>query len=253
MASPQSKSAQNLLEVKEIKNGVVLLVKGGLRKVVTVTGVNIDLKSEEEQEVILNTFQDFLNSLSFTTQIFIHSRKLNVDNYLEKVNARLEEETNELLRNQITEYREFIKSFVEQNAIMTKSYFVIIPFSSSKLAAPSSGAKKSGGGGGLLSRFGKHRAGEPTADPGAEIREKSFTELVEQLDQRASQVINGLNRIGLRAVALNDEELIELYYNTYNPETTEKDRLEIATPEHFEGAEGAKTATEVQESQNNGT
>lgn len=220
-----AESAQKFIEIKEVRNGTLILKGGGLRKILMVTGTNFEMKSEEEQTIILNTFQAFLNSLSFNLQIFIHSRKLNIDAYLESLNERLGTETNELLKNQITEYREFIRSFVEQNTIMTKSYFVAVPFDSVQLPG---GVE--GGAGKIFGLFKKKTVGE---GEGKSAAEQTLEEKFQQLDQRVSQVTAELNQIGLRAVPLNDEEIIELFYNLYNPESVEKASLNIAKPENI--------------------
>src|SRR3990167_5625974 len=119
---------QKFVEVKNIKNGAVFLKKGGLRKVLIVGGVNFDLKSEAEQNLILQSFQNFMNTLDFGIQFFIHSRKINVSEYLEQLKARKEEEPNELLKIQIEDYAEFIRVFVAENPIISKSFFVVVPY-----------------------------------------------------------------------------------------------------------------------------
>ena len=202
---------QQFVEIKEIRNGVVRLKKGGLRKILIVSGINFDLKSQAEQTLILDSFQNFLNTLDFSVQFFIHSRKVNVDAYLQKMEERKKEETNELLKIQIEEYINFIRSFVEQNAIISKTFFVVVPYESII-------AEK--GPGGLLGIFGGKK--KSTAE------EKPIENHVEQLDRRVDEVVGGLEQIGLRAMPLNDEELTELYYNLYNPRLVEKADLEIA-------------------------
>lgn len=202
---------QKFVSVKEVKNGVVYLKNGGMRKILIVSGLNFDLKSEEEQEMILNTFQNFLNSLDFSVQFFIHSRKINIDNYLEKMLARKDSEQNELLKIQITEYVEFIKSFVEQNAIIDKSFFIVIPYEPNALISNAGGFL-----GGILGK-------KPIA---AEAR-RSEKENMEQLEHRIGQAVSGLEQIGLRVAGLENDETVELLYNLYNPKLIEKRDLEI--------------------------
>ena len=124
----QIAASQQFVVIKEIKNGVLYLKQGGLRKVLMVNGINFDLKSQEEQQLTLNSFQSFLNALDFSIQFFVHSRKINISAYLEKIEARKVEEPNELLQLQIEEYGEFISSFVEKNPIISKDFFVVIPY-----------------------------------------------------------------------------------------------------------------------------
>ncbi len=211
--SDLSKPSQQFVQIKEIKDGVVYLKGGGMRKTLIVSGINFDLKSEAEQNLILNSFQNFLNTIDFSVQFFIHSRKANISAYLEKVRRRLEEEKNELLKIQIQEYANFIKSFVEENAIINKEFFVVVPYS------PVSVAQTSGG---IMDIFFKRSAAVAQKN-----KEDANREAMEQLDHRVEQVISGLEQIGLRAAPLADEELIELFYNLYNPQFLEKKNLEI--------------------------
>lgn len=203
---------QKFVDVKEIKNGVVFLKNGGMRQVVIVSGVNFDLKSEDEQNLILNTFQNFLNGLDFSVQFLIHSRKMNIDSYLVRVQKRREEEENQLLKIQIEEYANFVKTFVEQNAIINKTFFVVVPYEPPALSSATSS-------GGMFSFFGKTSKTEQNA---------SLQNNLEQLTHRVDQVITGLEMIGLRAAPLQDAELVELFYNFYNPALIEKKGIEIA-------------------------
>lgn len=204
---------QQFVEIKEIKDGVIRLKSGGLRKALMVSGINFDLKSEEEQGLILNSFQNFLNALDFSVQFFIHSRKVNVDSYVNKIMARKEGEINELLKIQIDDYAAFIKSFVEQNDIINKTFFTVVPFDA--LPINVSGA-------GILGLFKKPSKSQ------ASVQSSSDQKNIQQLNQRVDQVINGLQQIGLRAVPLEDDALIELFYNLYNPQLVEKKDLVIA-------------------------
>lgn len=201
-------STQQFVEVGDIKGGIVTLKNGGIRAVLIVTGMNFELKSEEEQEVVIGSYQDFLNSLDFSVQIIIHSRKLNIENYLRYMGDLKSKETNELLRNQIDEYITFIRDFVKQNEIMTKNFFVVIPYEGLSAKDVKKGIM------GLLP-FGKKQT--------AKDKEETTDQKMFQLRQRIDQVVGGLERIGLRAIELNDDELKELYYNLYNPETIERD------------------------------
>jgi len=131
---------QQFIEIEAIQNDAVILKNGGLRKILMVSGVNFDLKSEEEQQLIIYAYQGFLNSLNFSLQQFIHSRKLNIENYLNKLEQVQNKETNELLKNQIGEYREFIKSLISENAIMNKTFFVVVPYDPIQISEAAAGA-----------------------------------------------------------------------------------------------------------------
>ncbi len=204
-------STQNLVAIKDIRNGVLILKSGGLRQILLVGGINFDLKSEEEQELILSAFQNFLNALDFSVQFFVHSRKVDVRDYLEKIRARKAEETNELLKIQIEEYATFVHSFVEENAIIHKAFFVVVPFDPVTVPERARGV------------FAFFKRGNAEAE-----RSKSDQENLDQLNIRVAKVVSGVEQIGLRVAPLPNEEVIELFYNLYNPALVEKKDLAIA-------------------------
>ena len=209
----QSISTQQFVDIESVKNGVLILKSGGLRKILMVSGINFDLKSEDEQGIIIGAFQNFLNTLEFSIQFLVHSRKMNISNYLEKLKKRESQEENELLKNQIAEYIEFVRSFVESNAVMAKTFFVIVPYDSIQITKAGANIISS------LKFWDKNKK--------TDVKDVDLEQKVAQISQRTEQVINGLNQIGLRAVALNDEELIELFYNLYNPSDMEKKEIKI--------------------------
>lgn len=217
MTKQESVATQQFVDITDIKDGAVFLKGGGLRRVLIVSGINFDLKSEEEQNLILHSFQNFLNTLDFSIQLAVHSRKMNIDNYLEKLKERQVKEDNELLKNQIGEYMEFVRSFVEMNAVMAKTFFAVVPYD--PIQIPKGGANIIS----ALKFWEKHKKEEEK-----ESEDEDMAKKIAQLNQRADIIIDGLNQIGLRTVALNDEELTELFYNLYNPETVEKKDLKIA-------------------------
>lgn len=194
-------STQQFVDIEDVKNGVVILKSGGLRRILMVSGINFELKSEEEQGIITYAYQSFLNALDFSLQMIVHSRKLNIASYLDKMEKRKAEEPNELLQNQISEYIEFVKSLVTMNAVMAKTFFAVVPYDPVQL--PGAGKK-------LFGLFGGKKSAEL-------IPEQTWEQKLGQLNQRTDQVVAGLNQIGLLAVALNDHELTELFYNLYNP------------------------------------
>lgn len=201
-------STQQFIDIEEIKDGVIRLKGGGIRAVLMVAGINFELKSEEEQNIITSAYQDFLNSLDFSVQVVIHSRKINIDGYLKKMQQRREQEESELLRNQIDEYIEYIRSFVKENEIMAKTFFVVVPYDTGGAQAVRKG---------FLGIFGSKKKKGVKSE-----KEEGLEQQVIQLRQRVDQVLAGLERIELRAVVLNDDELTELYYNLYNPEAIER-------------------------------
>jgi hypothetical protein len=213
-----SSTTQEFIAIKDIYEDIVILKDGGLRQIIMTSGINLDLKSEEEQRIILLTYQNFLNALDFPIQFLVHSRKFNIGAYLSELDKLKEGEENELLRNQIFEYREFIKAFVEQNNIMTKSFLVIVPFYPVGITLPTKWE--------IWKLFGKKEAPSNQVLEGEEYKSQQI--YFSQLRQRTEHVIEGLRSIGLRAVILNNEELMELFYNFYNPEVIEKTQLKIA-------------------------
>ncbi len=191
------------MPVKEVRDGVVLLKDGGMRAVLLASSLNFALKSEDEQTAFIVQFQNFLNSLDFSVQIFVQSRMLDIRPYVATLEAAYKEQLDDLMRIQIREYIEFIKSFTEAANIMTKNFFVVVPYSTA--VAP--GVK--GGASSFLPW---------TRKPGsAEEANKTFQEQVSQLEQRISIVQQGLIRTGVRTVQLGTEEAIELLYKMFNP------------------------------------
>ncbi|MDP3726090.1 MAG: hypothetical protein Q8R36_02740 [bacterium] len=201
-----SQASQNFVPIKEIRNGIVVLRDNSLRLVLMASSLNFALKSEDEQRAILFQFQNFLNSLDFSVQFFIQSRELDIRPYISLLEGRKTEQTSELMKIQVTEYIEFIKKFTENVNIMTKTFFIVIPYTRSLLT------KK----GGLLAKL------FPTKSTEKEDAIEVFEENRTQLEQRAGIVSQGLARTGIRVAPLGTEELIELYYKIFNPGEQEK-------------------------------
>ncbi len=196
--------SQKFVPLKEIRDGIATLNDGGLRAVLMTSSINFALKSTENQEAIILQFQNFLNSLDFSLQIVIQSRRLDIRPYIALLNERKKAQTNELMKLQINEYMEFITSFTEATNIMTKSFFVIVPYTPTLQIAPSIGL------------FGKKNDNEDTK------KITPFEEGRSQLEQRMSVVEQGLARCGLRVVRLGTEEATELFYRLFNPGEKEK-------------------------------
>lgn len=206
-------STQSFVPIKEIRDGVIVLKDGGLRAILMVSSLNFALKSSEEQEAIILQYQNFLNSLDFSVQFFIQSRRLNIAPYLDLLKERQRKEANDLLKIQEAEYIDFVKNFVESTGIVTKMFYVVVPYVPSIL--PASGGTISGIFDALLGRKKNKKNAR-----GADIND--FEENKLQLFQRADAVLQGINRTGVRAVPLNTEELIELFFGLYNPGELEK-------------------------------
>ncbi|MFZ2189257.1 MAG: TraC family protein [Candidatus Magasanikiibacteriota bacterium] len=204
-------STQTHLPIAEIKDGVVILKDGTLRAVLMTSSVNFALKSEDEQNALISAYVSFLNSINFPLQIVSQSRKLQIKPYIEKLLNLEKAQTNELLRVQTADYRAFIQELVEIGEIMTKRFYVIVPYD------PMSNSKKS-----FWSRF------KGVLKPALTVRlkEERFKQRKDDLDIRVRQVIGGLQGMGVEAVQLDTQSLIELYYATYNPDISFSEGLQ---------------------------
>lgn len=207
MPSISAKATQDFVPIKEVRDGIAILKDGSLRAILLASSLNFSLKSEEEREAILFQFQNFLNSLDFSIQIFVQSRKLDIRPYIALLEQQEKEQVNDLLKIQVQEYIEFVKSFTEKSNIMTKGFFVVVPYASGALKTPQ---KSSFGFGNKSSTEAKQRENE------------TFEENRTQLDQRLAVVSQGLIRCGVKVAQLGTEEIIELFYKIFNPGETEK-------------------------------
>ena len=207
MAIP-SKATQDFVPIKEVRDGVVLLKDNSMRAVLLASSLNFSLKSEDERKGIIYQFQDFLNSLDFPLQIFIQSRKLDIRPYIALLEGRYKEQMNDLMKIQTQEYIEFIKNFTESTNIMTKSFFVVVPYTPALIQ----GKKLS-----PISLFGKK-----DAEGDMKKKMENFEENRTQLEQRLAIVEQGLVRCGIRVAHLGTEEVVELFYKIFNPGETEK-------------------------------
>lgn len=213
LTKTKSAATQESLPIETIRDGMVVLKGGqGLRLVLMVSSLNFSLKSEDEQDAIVFQFESFLNSLDFPLQFVVQSRRLNINPYLETLALRQKEETNDLLKIQIGEYIEFVRSFVELTQIVTKTFFAIVPFT------PSIAERK----GGLLAGLGSLLPGRQ--QPVGEALDGVLAQQKNQLAQRADAVTASLRKLDLRIAALNTEELIELFYGLYNPAESQRIR-----------------------------
>lgn len=196
------KSTQDFVPVREVRDGVVVLKDGGLRAILLASSLNFALKSEDEQTAFIMQFQNLLNSLDFSVQIFIESRMLDIRPYIATLEEAYKGQLDDLMRIQIREYIGFIKSFTEAANVMTKNFFVVVPYS------PGLQIGRRGLGPSLPWNRKKGNAEEAN---------KTFEEQVTQLEQRVAVVQQGLIRTGVRTVQLGTEEAIELLYKMFNP------------------------------------
>lgn len=188
-------ATQKFVEIEKIKEDMAIMKNGSVRAVLLASSINLALKSTEEQDAIIYQFQNFLNSIDFPLQFVIQSRKLNIDNYLATIKEIEKTQENELLKIQTQEYIEFVRNFVEMQNIMTKNFYIVIPFT--KEVA---------------------KAGAGISGNAAKMTDEQLLKLKDQLWQRVEEVMAGISRIGIKCVPLNTQELIELFYDLYNPE-----------------------------------
>ena len=196
-----SRSTQDFVPISEVRDGILILKDGSLRAVLLASSINFALKSEDEQTAFIVQFQNFLNSLDFSVQIFVQSRMLDIRPYIATLEEAFKNQLDDLMRVQIREYIEFIRSFTEAANIMTKSFFVVVPYSPSVMSSKS----------GPLSMLPFGKKNDSAAG------DRSFEESVSQLEQRLAIVQQGLTRTGVRTVQLGTEEAIELFFKLFNP------------------------------------
>jgi hypothetical protein len=191
---------QAFVPVKEVRNGIIVLKDGGYRGVLMCSSLNFALKSEDEQKAIIGGFQNFLNTLDFSVQIVIHSRRMDIRPYLSFLETLEPSQKTDLMKIQLREYIQFVKNFIEGSDIMTKLFYVVVPFT------PAAGAEVAS----ALPFLGGNKAAGPSGLSG------SFDEHRVQLEQRMGLVSSSLMSTGLRAVPLGTEEVIELLYRSFN-------------------------------------
>ena len=194
-------STQDFVSIRDIKDNVVIQENGQMRMVVLASSINFALKSVDEQRAILSQFQSFLNTLDFDLQIYIQSRRLNIEPYMELLQSLDGKQDNNLMRIQLREYIEFIRTFTKDIDVMSKNFFVVVPYSPSKVDFSR----------GITDMF------SPKARPKKTANETSFEEHRIQLEQRVGLVTAGLARVGVRSITLQKDDLVELYYHLYNP------------------------------------
>ena len=211
-----SQATQSFVPIKEIREGVVILKDESFRTVLMASTLNFALKSEDEQTGIIMQYQSFLNSLDFPVQIFIQSRKININPYLATLEEARREQTNDLLKIQTKEYEDFIRNFVTNSNIVEKNFYVVTPYEAA-ISLPSNSSS------GLVGKFFSVFQGKKKDQN--QLETMRFAEARLQIQQRTDFVAQGLASAGIRTKQLGTEELIELYYKLFNPGELEKDSL----------------------------
>jgi type IV secretory pathway VirB4 component len=216
-----NKSTQNTLLISEIKDGVVVMRDGSLRGVILGSAINFDLMSPGEQESVEYAYQSFLNSLHFPVQIVIKSQKIDITPYLEKLDGLRNEQPNELLGALMDDYIANIRALVEEVNIMDKQFYIVVPFFPALIDQKKITLVE-----GLKSAF------EPT--PVITVSEEDFRKYKQELSQRMALAASGLTQMGIRAISLGTQELVDLYYAWYNPDVAANQKLidasQLGTP-----------------------
>lgn len=207
-------STQDFLEIRDIKEGVLILKNQGIRGVLMVSSLNFALKSEDEQTAIIFAFQNFLNSLDFSCQIVLQSRRINITPYLDDLKTLEERQTNDLLKIQTAAYREFIQSLVQGETIMSKNFYFVVPYSLIEALGIGAAIK----GFNIKSIFGG-KNNQTSAQKA--MSDEEFQRARTQLWQRMEFLAMGLRRCGLEAIPLTTSELIELFWAIHHPEQAE--------------------------------
>jgi len=214
-------SSQSLLSLHQIRKGVIILKNGSLRSILAVSGINLDLKSENEQSSILVNWRNLLNNLDFQLEVVAHSRRVNIETYLNFLQEKINQETNNLLKLQGEDYYTFINGLVTGNNIMKKKFYVVIPYDSVIIKPKDilSQIKET-----YKSLLNLKRQAFSNVQP---LSNENFNQYYQQLMIRQNNVINNFTRMGLQAQPLTTKELIELFFNLYNPETFERESINI--------------------------
>lgn len=219
-------STQNALQIAEIRDGIVIMSDGSFRSVIMVKSINFDLMSPEEREAVEFSYQGFLNSLYFPVQIFIRSQKVDLQPYINKLDKIRTEHDNMLLAVLMEDYITYIDQLSAQTNIMDKKFYVVIPYFPVLDAQKALTASKNLFTGifGLLKNNQQHVV----------VNEPDLVKAKDELRNRVQAVLGGLMQSGIQGLPLDTQELIELYYDTYNPDTATRQQLknfdDLSTP-----------------------
>ena len=210
MQKLQAQSTQQLIDVEAIRDGVVILKSGEVRAILMCSSVNLALKSQDEQDALVYQYQNFLNGLDFPVEFVIHSRKLDISDYLTTLAETLKTQDNELLRIQTEEYIDFIRNFVAMQNIMSKTFYVVIPYQVTDGESVGFAARIFGGG---------------SSTSFVKMSDEEFQKHKNQLWQRVENVMSGMRSFGVRAMPLDNTEITELFFDLFNPGETGKQFL----------------------------
>ncbi len=210
-------STQNMLQIAEIRDGIVIMNDGSFRSVIMAKSINFDLMSPQEQEGVEAGFQAFLNGLYFPIQIFVRSQKVDIRPYIEKLDKIRSEHDNMLLALLMEDYIEYISGLAGQTNIMDKKFYIVVPFFA-KVDVQKAITQSKNFFTGLTGMFNNKPAH-------VVVNEKDLEDAKVELRNRVQQALGGLMQCGIQSLPLDTQELIELYYDTYNPDTATRQEL----------------------------
>lgn len=210
-------STQNTLQIAEIRDGIVIMNDGSYRSVVMVKSINFDLMSQQEQESVEYAYQGFLNSLYFPVQIFIRSQKVDMQPYIQKLDKIRSEHDNMLLALLMEDYISYIDQLGQQTNIMDKKFYIVIPYFPHVDVQKALSQSKN-----FLSGF---MGLFDTKEKHVVINEDDLEKAKTELRNRVQAVLSGLLQCNIQGLPLDTQELIELYYDTYNPDTATRQQL----------------------------
>jgi hypothetical protein len=217
VAKTNPNSTQNILQIAEIRDGIVIMSDGTYRSVIMAKSINFDLMSPQEQEAVEYSYQGFLNSLYFPIQIFVRSQKVDLQPYIEKLDKIRTEHDNMLLAYLMEDYINYIDQLSQQTNIMDKKFYIVVPFIPPTSVDRVLGQSKNffTGLGQLFSSKEQHVV----------VNEADLEAAKTELRNRVQAMLGGLMQCGIQALPLDTQELIELYYDTYNPDTATRQQL----------------------------
>lgn len=210
-SGPIRATTQDFLDIEDIIDGILIHSNGGAALVVETTAVNFGLLSEEEQDALIYAYASFLNSLSFPLQVVILSKRMDISSYIEFIAQQEEKQTSPVMKDRIRQYREFILSVVKENKVLEKKFYLVIPFSAVEL-----GLK------GATMDIQRKKKKLPFSKDYIISRAKT------SLYPKRDHILRQLGRIGLKGKQLNTQELVELFFNVYNPTLTGEKLGEIS-------------------------
>lgn len=219
MSAPAS--TQDHLDIEDIREGVVLLKNNAASAIVQTTAVNFDLLSEIEQDAMIAGYSQFLNSLTFSLQVLIRSRKLDISDYVQKLEAAAETQANPYLKEQINLYKTYVAELISKNDVLDKKFYLVIPYQELSFRPQPSFLDA------VLVFLGLPAKTRPRVNRRALLERARI-----QLDPKVDQIMKQLSRLGLKARRLNTQELVELFYDIYNPNIAQENRLQGAVAEY---------------------